>query len=95
MSKYSKLEIEGAYKARELLAKMGFPPVSKAIEIVTRGVNFTVTATDFNIANDIWGLDIASLKGKSKKHVTNAADIDITKRLIQQEQILSVDIMYV
>ena len=45
MSKYTKREIDGAYKARELLAKMVFPPVSKAIGIATRGVNFTVTAS--------------------------------------------------
>lgn len=64
---------------------MGFPPVSKAIEIVKRGINFTVTARDFYTANDIWGPDIASLKGKSKKHATNVADIDITRQVVQQE----------
>lgn len=61
ISRYTKREIEGARKARNLLAKMGFHPVSQAIEIATRGVNFTVTGTDFQIANDIWGSDIASL----------------------------------
>ena len=95
MSKYLKREVKGAYRAREMLAEMGFPPVAKAIEIVTRGVNFTVTARDFNVAKDIWGPDIASKKGKSKKYTTKVAEIDITRRLIQQEQILSVDIIYV
>ena len=93
--KYTKCEVEGACKAREMLAKMGFPPVSKAIEIATSGINFTVTATDFRIAEDIWGPDIASLKGKTKKRVTYAADTEIGKQLVQQEQILAVDIMYV
>ena len=95
MSKYTKREVEGAQRAREMLAKMGFPPVSHAIDIVTRGVNFTVTGTDFRIADDIWGKDIASMKGKTKKRVTYSSDIEISKQLIQQEQILSVDIMYV
>ena len=95
MLKYTKREIEGAYKARDLLARMGFPPVSQAIEIATRGVNFTVTARDFHVANGIWGPDIASLKGKTKKQATIVADIDITKQVLQQEQILSVDVMYV
>ena len=95
MLKYTKREVEGAYRARDMLAKMGFPPISHAIDIATRGVNFTVTGTDFRIAEDIWGPDIASMKGKSKKRVTNSADIEITRQLVQQEQVLSVDIMYV
>ena len=95
MSRYTKREIEGARKARNLLAKMGFPSVSQAIEIATRGVNFTVTGTDFQIANDIWGPDIASLKGKTKKLSSKIADTHISKPTLQQEQILSVDVMYV
>ena len=95
MLKYTKREVEGARRARDMLAKMGFPPVSHAIDIVTRGVNFTVTGTDFRIADDIWGPDIASMKGKTKKRATNIADIEISRCLVQQEQILSVDIMYV
>ena len=58
-------------------------------------MNFTVTARDFHVANDIWDPDIASLKGKSKKHATKIAEIEITKQFIQQEQILSVDVMNV
>ena len=93
MSRYTKREIEGARKARNLLAKMGFPPVSQAIEIATRGVNFTVTGTNFQIANDIWGPDIASLKGKTKQS-SKIADIHISKPTLQQEQIVSVEVMY-
>lgn len=74
---------------------MSFPPVSQAIDIFTRGVNFEVTGTDFRIADDIWGPDIASMKGKTKMQVSRVADISIGTQLIQQEQILSVDIMYV
>ena len=75
---------------------MGFSPVSQAIEIATRGVNFMVTGTDFQIANDIiWGSDIASLKGTTKKQSSKIADIHISKLTLQQEQILSVDVIYV
>ena len=95
MEKYSKREIDGAYRARSLLARMGFPPVDKAIEIVTRGSNFNVTARDFAVAQSIWGPDIASLKGITKKTTTFAADTNIGPKLVQQEQILSVDIMFV
>ena len=95
MTKFTKREVDGAYKARSLLAKMGFPPIQHAIEIATRGSNFTVTARDFSVAESIWGPDIASLKGKTKKRATNVADTNIDKLLVQQEQILSVDILYV
>lgn len=95
MKKYTKGEVEGAQKARHMLAKMGFPSVSQAIDIVTRGVNFTVTGTDFRIADDIWGPDIVSMKGKVKKYASRVADIGIRTQLIKREQILSVDIMYV
>jgi hypothetical protein len=60
MRKYTKREVEGAQRARHMLAKMGFPPVSQAIDILT--------GTDFRIADDIWGPDIASMKGKFKEH---------------------------
>ena len=60
ITRYTKREVEGARKARHLLARMGFPPVDQAMELATRGLNFSVTATDFRIANDIWGPDIAS-----------------------------------
>lgn len=53
ISKYTKREVEGAQKARGMLARIGFPPVSQAIEIATRGVNFSITARDFDIAQDI------------------------------------------
>lgn len=95
MSRYTKREVEGARRARHLLAKMDFPPVNHAIEIATRGVNFKVTATDFRIANDIWSPDIASLKGKTKKQATNVPDSEIGRRIIQKKQTLSVDVMFV
>lgn len=63
MQKYSKREVEGADRARRLLSKMGFPTVSQAIDIVTRGRSFDVTAGDFAVADAIYGKDIASLKG--------------------------------
>ena len=95
MRRYTKREVDGANRAREMLSKMGFPPVSQAIEIANKGRNFDVTAEDYAIADAIWGSDIASLKGKTVKHASKIPDIAIGKILVQQEQILSVDIMYV
>ena len=73
---------------------MGFPSIQQAIDIVTRGRNFDVTARDFAVADAIYGKDIASLKGKTTKRATKVADISIGAA-VEQQQILSVDIMYV
>jgi hypothetical protein len=57
--------------------------------------NFDVTARDFEIAEAIWGKDVASLKGKTKRKASPVADIDVTPTMVQQEQVLSVDIMFI
>ena len=81
-------EIEQARKARELLAHMGFPTVAQAIGIINPGSNFEVTARDFQIADAIWGADIASLKGKTTKRAMAVADITMNAKIVQQNQIL-------
>ena len=44
---FTKRDIEQARKARELLARMGFPTVAQAFGIINSGSNFEVTARDF------------------------------------------------
>lgn len=95
MARYTKREIAGADKARLLLGKMGFPSVQNAIEIATRGSNFDVTARDFAVANNIYGTDIATLKGKTRKMATVVADISTGAATVQVEQTLSADVMFV
>ena len=77
-----------------MLARMGFPTVEQAMSIINCGSNFDVTARDFQIADAIWGKDIASLKGKSTKRATATADIAVSTKLLQRDRMLSVDIMY-
>lgn len=67
----------------------------QAIDIITRGRNFDVTAREFLVADAIYGKDIASLKGKTTKKATTVADITVGAAIVQQEQVLSVDIMFV
>ena len=92
---FTKREIGQARKARELLARMGFPTVGHAIAILNSGSNFEVTARDFQIADAIWGADIASLKGKTTKKATPVADITVNAKIVQQDQVLAIDIMFV
>ena len=54
-----------------------------------------MTARDFLVADAIYGKDIASLKGKTTKKATTVADITVGAAIVQQEQVLSVDIMFV
>ena len=95
LTRYTKREIAGVDRTRLILAKMGFPSVRNAIDIATRGTNFDVTARDFAVAEDIYGKDIATMKGKTKKRVSICADITVGAAVVQVEQVLSVDVMFV
>jgi hypothetical protein len=91
MQKYSKREVESAVSARELLARMGYPSVENAIQMIRGGDNMGVTERDFRIAHDIWGKDVTSMRGKTKKRATAVADMSVRAPLVQ---VLSVDIMF-
>jgi hypothetical protein len=93
MKLFTKREIGQAHKAREMLGRMGFPSVKDAIDMVTTGTNFEVTGKDFQEADSIWGKDIASIIGKTTRRTTNVANMEVKRS--QQQQILSVDIMFV
>ena len=94
MRKFTKREIASAAAARELLARMGYPPVEMAIAKIRGGNNFSVSEADFRNAHTIWGKCLASLRGKTHKKPSPAAHISLTPAPAQQQQVLSVDIMY-
>ena len=92
----SQKEVASASEARELLARMGYPSVENAIAMIKGGDNMKVNERDFRIAHDIWGKNVTSLRGKTKKKSTAIADQTIrTIPVAQQQQVLSVDIMFV
>ena len=95
MRKYTKREVESAGAARELLARMGYPSVENAIAMIKGGDNMRVTESYFRVAHDIWGKDVTSMRGKTKKRTTPVADMIITSPFVQRQQVLSVDIMFV
>ena len=92
---FTKREVMQARKAREMLARMGFPSVGQAIRTSNSGSNFEITARDFEVADAIWGKDVASMKGKTKKQASPIPDITVSPTMVQKEQVLSVDIMFV
>ena len=95
MRSYNKREVASAAKAREMLSKMGYPPVCEAIAIVENGKNFEITAHDFKVADAIWGSDLASLKGKTVKKPTVPGDSTTGLIIVQEEQTLAIDVMFV
>ena len=78
---FTKREIERARQARELMARIGFPTVDQAMSIVNSGSNFDITTRDFQIADAIWGKDMASLKGKTTKRASPSADIVVSSKI--------------
>ena len=92
---FTRREIDRARSARELMARIGFPTATMAMSIINSGSNFDISARDFQIAGSIWGRDMASLKGKSTKRATVAADISIKAKIVQKDQVLSIDIMFI
>jgi hypothetical protein len=78
-----------------LLGRIGYPTTESAVRIIRSGNNFEATAHDFRVAEAIWGPDIPSLKGRTVKKQTTAADVTVGPSLVQTEQVLAIDIMFV
>ena len=95
MLAFTKREIDRARSARELMARMGFPSVAMAMSIVNSGSNFDTSARDFQVAEAIWGRDMASLKGKTTKRATAPACISVKAKIVQKDQVLAIGIMFI
>ena len=93
MRKFTKREIASAAAARELLARMGYPPVEMAIAMIRGGNYFSVSETDFRNAHTISQTLTPASVGKLTRS-SPAADISLTPAPAQQQQVLSVDIIY-
>jgi hypothetical protein len=92
---YTKREVLGAKRARELLPRPGYPSVENAIAMLRDGTVFDVTPHDFKVADAIWGPDIASLRGKTTRAKSIAPDATIGVPIVQQQQTLVVDILFI
>jgi hypothetical protein len=65
---YTTREIKGAQKARQLMRRMYYPADSTLIRTLTKGamLECPVTGKDVVTATEVYGKDVASLKGKTK-----------------------------
>ena len=97
MSKYSKREIAGAENARELMRQLGYPSSRDLMDLIKSGgiINSNVTAQDVYRASQIFGADLASLKGKTVTTKPEPAKIEYIPKPTQEELTLHTDIMFV
>jgi hypothetical protein len=86
MVRYTKREVSAAQKSRELLARLGYPSVENAIAMLRDGTGFDVTPYDFQVADAIWGPDIASLRGKTTKAKSMIPDSTLGVPIVQSGQ---------
>jgi hypothetical protein len=76
---------------------MGYPGPKSLIDMINQGaiINCPVSAKDIARANSIYGPDLASLKGKTRKQKVSNPPIDFLPREITSDLILNTDIMFV
>ena len=86
-SHFSKLEIQRANEAKELMKKLGYPSVPDMKKMVSNGsiINCPTTVKDIDRAEIIYGKDIASLKGKTTSKKSAKVELsDINYDAIKQ-----------
>jgi hypothetical protein len=99
---YTKRQVEDAKKARKLYSILGYPTVANFKHIIKQNLikNCPVTVEDINIAEKIYGMDIAVLKGKTtRRNPPRVKDdlIEIPMELISKHKNLYyyMDLMYI
>jgi hypothetical protein len=101
MEGFTKREIEGAMRARKLSHAIGYPSVDNLKHIIRMNLikNCPVTTTDVKVAEEIFGPDIATLKGKSTRQTPKAVVdefIEIPAKIKDHDDLtLCMDLMYV
>jgi hypothetical protein len=87
---FTKREVFKAREAKELSQRLAYPS-SDDLGII----NCPVTAHEVARAFQLYGPDIASLKGKTKRSKPEIAKIEYVKRKVSALQTLHVDVMFV
>jgi hypothetical protein len=95
-SKFTAREVAAAAEARHFMGQMGFSNSIAAKRVVNNMLNCKITERAIDIADIIYGpRSYQSLSGSTKKLKTTAAAEAIIPRLMQQQQVASIDLMFV
>ena len=96
---YSKREVRDATVARDFIRRMGYPSIPDAIDMVKSGsiLECPVTVQDIIRAQEIFGPDIAVLKGKTTRKKSKPIKFDYLPKPkgITSVQNLHADILFV
>ena len=96
-AKYTKRQVADAQAARELMKNLGYPSNADLVKLMNSGalMNSPVTKQDVYRALDIYGPDVASLKGKTKSLKAPPVKIERIPLPAETELTLHADIMFV
>jgi len=96
-AKFQRREVLGAEQARDLLRKLGYPSERDMMKMISHGgiLNSPVTTKDVRVARAIFGPDLATLKGKTKRIPPRIAETDTNLDVKRPPVELHVDIMFV
>jgi hypothetical protein len=95
-AKYPARQVKAATAARELLQRAGFPSTGKLKELVNSGnlVNTQTSVQDLERATDIFGPDVAALKGKTRKLQPTSIALERPRSVIRGALVMHVDIVF-
>jgi hypothetical protein len=95
---YTRREVRKALEAGEFLKSLGYPTQKEALGIVRDGnvKNIPYTANDINRFFDIYGPQVAGVRGRTMKRTpSNTAELDQGAKMQLTFQEMSADIMHV
>ena len=97
LQQFTNRERQDAEAAKELSKLLGHPNPRSLIEMINNGsiVNCPVTAKDVARAYKIFGPDLASLRGKTRKSKMPRDNVEYLPREISSDLTLNVDLMFV
>ena len=93
---YTKKEVERAKKAGEFVKNAGFPSEGEAVNLVRDGnvENVPVSVEDIRAFYDIYGVPVATIRGKmTKKKCAAREEIDLNAKEERKIQVLTTDVM--
>jgi hypothetical protein len=94
---YTARDIELADRARTLSKNMGYPSPAALINMINKGsiVNCPVTAKDVQRATEIYGPEVAALRGRTTTDRAIPYTSETIPRTVPVEQTLHADIFFV
>jgi hypothetical protein len=94
---YSKREYRDAELAKKLIRNLGFPSARQVIDMIQSGsiLECPITVHDVVRANEIFGPDIPSLKGKTSHKKTPAFKTEFINKPTTEQQVLHADVMFI